>query len=235
MTAIAAPRFLQSTVGKKVVMAVTGIILFGFTIVHMLGNLQIYLGPAKFNAYAHFLKSVPSLLWGTRAILFISVVLHIVTAMQLTALAGAARPKAYSFRRWRSASYASRTMMLSGPLLALFIVYHLLHFTTGQAHPHFIKQDAYWNFVTGFKVAWTAAAYVVCMLALGLHLAHGVYSASQSLGLRTARTAPVFKLVAYALTLVLVAANISMPIAVQAGVIKLHVPTDVPPVVVGVR
>jgi len=230
MTAIAAPRFLRSTVGKKVLMAITGVILFGFTIAHMLGNLQVYMGEAQFNAYSHFLQSKKGLLWGLRSVLLLTVLVHIVVAIQLSALSAAARPVKYRHRRWRDASFASRTMMLSGPLIALFIVYHLLHFTTGQAHPIFIKGNAYWNFVSGFKVAWTAAVYVVAMGALGLHLAHGAYSTTQSIGWRTQRTAKVFSLLATGLVVLVIVGNISMPIAVQAGLIKL--PADVTGLVV---
>src|SRR5690349_15267879 len=155
MTAIAAPRFLSSTIGKKVIMAVSGVIFFGFTIGHMLGNLQSYQGADKFNAYAHFLHTSPKLLWGTRALLILSLIAHVVTATQLKAAAMAARPVGYQGgRSWRKASLPSRTMMLTGILILLFVVYHLLHFTTGHLHPthaHFNKADAYGNFVIGFK------------------------------------------------------------------------------------
>src|SRR5687768_937416 len=130
-TIVANPRFIASTIGRKVLMAVTGVILFGFTIGHMLGNLQVYQGPEKLNAYAAFLKATPAILWGTRSILLVSVLLHIWAAVSLSLQNHRARPVAYAGRSWREASYASRTMMWSGPLLALFIVYHLLHFTTG--------------------------------------------------------------------------------------------------------
>src|SRR5262245_14940884 len=169
-TSIAVPRFVTSTIGQKVVMAVTGVILFGFTIGHMLGNLQVYQGPEKLNAYAAFLKATPALLWGTRSVLLVSVILHIWAAVSLSQKNHQARPVAYAGRRWREGSYAARTMMWSGPILGLFIVYHLLHFTTGQAHPHFDEHDVYANFVIGFQDPRASAVYIVAMVALGFHL-----------------------------------------------------------------
>lgn len=214
------PRFLASTIGKKVVMAVTGAVLFGFSIGHMLGNVQAYMGRAQFNAYAEALKANPALLWAIRSVLLLSVILHVIVAVQLTLINRAARPTAYAGRSWRSASYAARTMMLSGPLLAWFIVYHLLHFTTGQAHPKFDAHDPYGNFVIGFQHLPTAIFYVVAMLALGTHLIHGSNSLFQSLGLRNPRWAPPIRKATAAATALVVLVNISFPLAVLAGVIK---------------
>lgn len=218
--AAAANRFVRSLVGLKVVMAVSGAILFGFTIGHMIGNLQVYLGPEKLNAYAAFLHNTPTLLWGTRTLLLISVVAHIATAAKLTRLRGEARPVKYAFRSWRTASYASRTMFWSGIILLLFIVYHLLHFTTGHAHPDFQQGDVYRNFVTGFKVVPVSLFYVAAMVALGLHLSHGAWSLFQSLGATSPRYDKKLRLTMNAVVAVLVAANISFPIAVLAGVIE---------------
>ena len=220
-TSVATPRFVSSTIGRKVVMAVTGIVLFGFTIGHMLGNLQVYQGPEKLNAYAAFLRATPALLWGARAILLISVIFHIWAAISLSRQNDRARPVAYRARRWREGSYASRTMMWSGPILGLFIVYHLLHFTTGTAHPDFNHEDVYRNFVLGFQQVPASAVYIVAMIALGLHLWHGAFSFFQSLGVRNPAWVRGMRLFATATTLLVTLGNLSFPIAVLTGVIGL--------------
>jgi succinate dehydrogenase / fumarate reductase cytochrome b subunit len=214
--------FLASTIGRKVVMAVTGVVLFGFTIGHMLGNLQVYQGPEKLNAYAAFLKATPALLWGTRAILLVSVLLHIWAAISLARQNDRARPVPYAARRWREGSYASRTMMWSGPLLGLFIVYHLLHFTTGTAHPQFDEHDVYGNFILGFQQVPASIVYIVAMVALGFHLWHGAFSFFQSLGLRNPAWVRGLRTFATVTTLIVTLANLSFPIAVLAGVLTLE-------------
>jgi len=148
-------RFYQAPVGKKVVVAVTGVILFGFVIAHLLGNLQVFLGPEKMNAYARFLHENVELLWGARIVLLISVLLHIVATAQLAVLKSKARPIGYVRKVNAASSYASRTMIWSGPIILAFVVYHLLHFTFGTVHPNFQETNgiplAYQNLVTGFQ------------------------------------------------------------------------------------
>lgn len=212
--------FLSSTIGKKVIMAVTGFILFGFVIGHMIGNLQIYQGPEKINAYAHTLKSLPPLLWGTRITLLLSVILHITAAIQLTLLKQKARPVAYVRKQNIASSYASRTMMWSGPILAAFIVYHLLHFTTGQAHPQFSETDVYRNVIIGFQNVPASIAYIIAMLMLGTHLFHGVWSAFQSLGINHPKYTPWFKRLALVAAVALMAGNISIPVSVMLGILQ---------------
>src|SRR5687767_6362541 len=129
--------FLLSTLGRKVVMAVTGVILFGFVVGHMAGNLLLYAGPEALNAYAVKLRAVPAALWAARGVLLVAVLLHIWAAVSLTNSNKQARPRSYGRRDDRAATYASRTMVWSGPILALFVVYHLMHFTFGNAHPSF--------------------------------------------------------------------------------------------------
>jgi succinate dehydrogenase / fumarate reductase cytochrome b subunit len=220
MTAITAPRFLRSTIGLKVVMAVTGIILFGFAIGHMLGNLQAYQGAAKFNAYAKFLKGTPALLWTVRSVMIVMVLLHMYAFARLAAIARRARPVGYARRSWRTASLASRTMMLTGPVILLFVIYHLLHFTTGQAHPQFDHHDPYRNFVVGFQQVPVSIAYIAAMLGLSLHLFHGAWSFFQSLGINNPSWNRGLRAFAVVATLVIVLVNISFPVAVMAGVIK---------------
>ena len=203
-------------------MALTGIILVGFVIMHMVGNLQVFLGPDALNAYGEFLRHVlhGAGLWIARSILLVSVVLHIWAAISLTRESKAAKPEGYKVQKWRESTYASRTMMFSGPILFLFIIYHLLHFTIGTVHPDFIAGDVYHNFTVGFRVGYVTAFYVVAMLALGLHMNHGIWSMLQTLGLSHPRWNIYRKMVSYGITTVVVAGNIVMPVAVFAGWIK---------------
>lgn len=213
-------RFWDSTIGKKATMAVTGVILFGFVIGHMAGNLQVYLGQEKLDAYAAFLQHTPALLWGARITLLVSVFLHVSAAISLAALKRKARPQAYVKQQSIASSYASRTMYWSGPLLFLFIVYHLLHFTTGQAHPNFHEGQVYRNLVTGFQNVPASLVYIVAMLMLGTHLYHGVWSMFQSLGINHPRYTPWFKRLAAVASALLVGGNVSIPVAVMTGLIK---------------
>jgi succinate dehydrogenase / fumarate reductase, cytochrome b subunit len=215
-------RFLASANGKKVVMAVTGVILFAFVIGHMVGNLQIYEGPAKINAYGHFLKSIPELLWIVRGTLLLSVCLHIWASIGLALRNNAARPDGYATKKNVASSYASRTMYWSGPILFCFIVYHLLHFTVGVVHPgsDFVEGDIYHNMVVSFQVWYVSAWYILSMILLGLHVGHGASSFLQSLGFNHPRHTPVIKKAAAAIAVVLVAGFISIPISVLAGLVK---------------
>jgi succinate dehydrogenase / fumarate reductase cytochrome b subunit len=213
-------RFYESTIGKKAVMAVTGLLLFGFLIAHMLGNLQIFLGPALMNHYAENLHGNLGLLWTARAVLFISVALHIWASISLTMLKREARPVAYIKHKPIQSSWASRTMMLSGPIVAAFIVFHLLHLTTGTIHPQFVPLHAYENLVTGFLVVPFALAYIVVMVFIGFHLSHGIWSMFQSLGLSHPRYTPMIKTFAAIFSWVLIAGFISVPLAVLTGLVR---------------
>jgi succinate dehydrogenase / fumarate reductase cytochrome b subunit len=216
------PSFFASTIGKKVVMAVTGIILVGFVVAHMIGNLQAYLGPEAMNAYAAWLRHLGhgAALWIARAVLLASVLLHIWAATALAVENRRARPIGYRAVRHERSTYASRTMVWSGPILILFIVYHLLHLTFGTVHPSFVPGDAYHNFVEGFRVLPVSLFYVAAMLALGYHLYHGVWSMLQTLGLSHPRYNFLRHGLAGLLTAVVVVVNISFPLAVLAGVIR---------------
>ena len=221
-----ASQFYQAPIGKKVVMAITGVVLFGFVVGHMLGNLQVFLGPEKLNAYGAALHNTPALLWGTRIILLVAVALHIVASIQLAALKKSARPVDYVKRKAIESSYASRTMMWSGPIIAAFVIYHLMHFTFGTAHPDFriqsdgISPDAYHNVIAGFRSIPVSLAYIVSMALLGMHLYHGLWSMFQSLGAGHPRYTPSLKRFAALATAVIVAGNISIPVAVLLGVIS---------------
>ncbi|MBI3932705.1 MAG: succinate dehydrogenase cytochrome b subunit [Acidobacteria bacterium] len=212
--------FFRSSIGKKVVMAVTGLALFGFVVAHMLGNLQVYFGPTKLDEYGAALRRVPALLWSARLGLLAAAALHVWAAWSLTLANRAARPVGYRQRQDHAATYASRTMRWSGVILLLFIVYHLLHFTTGQAHPQFVEGAVNHNFVTGFRVPWVSAFYVLAMLCLGLHMYHGVWSMMQTVGLSHPRYNHLRVAFATFIAALVVAGNISFPVAVLAGLVR---------------
>lgn len=214
--------FWDSTNGKKVVMAVTGSILFLFVIGHLAGNLQIYEGREKYNSYAHFLHTIGEVLWMVRAVLIASVVLHITATVQLALRKKRARPVGYSRKQAIASSYASRTMYWSGPILLAFVIFHLLQFTAGYIHPEsqFIEGDVYHNVVAGFSVWWVSAWYIFSMILLGLHLRHGIWSMFQSVGFNHPRHTPILKSAALVIAIVIVLGYISIPISVLLGIVK---------------
>ena len=201
-------------------MAVTGLILFLFVIGHLIGNLQIYEGPDKLNAYARFLRSMPALLWAVRISLLVAVVLHITAAVQLALCKFDARPINYIKKKATQSSYASRTMYWSGPIILAFVIYHLLDFTFGVVNPHFQEGNVYANVVASFKLIQVSAFYIVAMLLLGTHLYHGLWSMFQSLGFSHPRYTPVLKRGAAAVAILIAAGNISIPVSVLAGLVR---------------
>ncbi len=215
-------RFWESTNGKKVIMGLTGFILFAFVVGHMLGNMQIYAGADKFNAYGHFLHGVPELLWMVRIGLLAAVGLHIWASIGLAGRKLKARPIGYATRKNTVSTYASRTMYWSGPILLAFIVYHILHLTTGTIHPGSTYQegDVFQNTVSGFQVWYVAAWYIFAQILLGLHLRHGVWSMFQSLGMNHPRHTPIMQKFAIVFAVVVTAGFISIPVSVLAGFIK---------------
>lgn len=213
--------FYQSVIGKKVIMAVTGFILSGFVLGHMIGNFQVFAGPEKLNAYAEFLHSLGGLLWVARLVLLASVGLHIAMAVQLTMLKLEARPEPYVKKTSLVSTYAARTMIWSGPIVAAFIIYHLLHFTTGQAHPDFKPGDVYANVIIGFRNPAVSLFYMVANILLAFHLYHGVWSMFQSLGVAHPRYTPILKRVAQAYGIVIGLGNVAMPMAVLTGILTL--------------
>jgi succinate dehydrogenase / fumarate reductase cytochrome b subunit len=212
--------FYQSVIGKKIIMALTGFILSGFVMGHMIGNLQLFAGPEKLNHYAELLQGLGGALWIIRGVLLLSVGLHIAMAIQLTLLKWEARPNAYVKKASIASTYASRTMIWSGPIVGAFLIYHLLHFTTGQAHPEFIKGDVYRNVVTGFQNPAVALFYMIANILLAIHLYHGVWSMFQSLGVAHPRYTPILRNVAMVYGYIIGIGNVSMPLAVLAGLVK---------------
>jgi succinate dehydrogenase / fumarate reductase cytochrome b subunit len=212
----------DSSIGKKVVMAVTGLILFGFVIGHMIGNLQVFLGAKALNDYSLFLRDFlhGAGLWIARAVLLVSVVLHIWAAYSLTVMNRAARLVGYREWKARESTYASRTMRWSGVLLLAFIIYHLLHFTTGTLHPDFVPGDVYHNVIVGLRQAPAAIFYIISMVALGFHLYHGSWSMLQTLGLNHPRWNKLRFAVSVALAAAVVVGNLSFPATILAGILS---------------
>ena len=212
---------LAATVGKKLVMAVTGVVLFGFVIVHMVGNLQVYLGAEAINEYGHFLHTFfhGAGIWIFRAVLLAAVLLHIWAMTSLTFTNRRAREVGY--RRWtaRESSYASRTMRASGVFILVFIVFHLLHLTTGTVHPDFVPGDVYHNLISGFQVVPVAIFYLLATLMLALHLFHGAWSMLQTLGLNHPRYNRLRNVISVGLAVLVVIGNLSFPLAVLTGLL----------------
>ena len=217
-----APGFWDSTTGKKIVMAVTGALMFGFVIVHMLGNLQVFEGPEKLNAYGAFLHSIGELLWPARIVLLIAIALHIIATVQLALRNKRARPIGYSRKQAIASSYASRTMYWSGPIVLAFIIFHLLHLTAGYIHPGaaYIEGDVYHNVVAGFQVWWVSVWYIFAICLLGLHLRHGLWSMFQSVGIRQPQHTAILKKAAMVIAVLIVLGYISIPISVLLGLVK---------------
>jgi succinate dehydrogenase / fumarate reductase, cytochrome b subunit len=217
----------STMVGKKVVMALTGLVLVGFVSAHMLGNLKIFLGEEAINTYAVFLRTMgeplfPSgmLLWVARLILLTCVALHITAGVQLTRMNWAARPQGYDTKRSRATTYAARTMRWSGVILALFIVFHLLHLTGGVVgfQPGaFVHLSVYHNVVAAFSVWYVALFYSLALACLCLHLDHGIWSMFQTLGWNNARTTTGLRALSRVVALIVFAGFLSVPVAVMAG------------------
>lgn len=217
-----------TSVGKKSIMAVSGLVLFGFVLVHMIGNMKLFLGPESLNHYAHWLREVgyPVLphggaLWIFRIGLLFAVLLHIGSATELTMRNRRARPHNYKRRDNVQSDYAARTMRWGGVILLLFVIYHLAHFTGGAAwaHSNFIGGDPYHNVVTGFQVLWVSLFYIVAQIALGFHLYHGLWSMFQTLGFDEQSKNSWRRQFAIVFAVIVSLGNISFPVAVLAGIV----------------
>lgn len=213
--------FYGSTVGKKVLMAVTGIILFAYVVAHMLGNLQIYIGEEQINRYAELLHSNEALLWTARLVLLFCVGVHIVAAVQLWLRNRSSRPVRYKVFRPPEVDYAARTMVWSGPIIAAFVVYHILHFTTGSVHPDYQHVKPFHNVIVGFSQPAAAIFYIVANILLAVHLYHGVWSFFQTMGWDHPRYGSSRRWFAIAAAVIIAAANVSIPLAVLTGVLHL--------------
>ena len=214
--------FYQTTLGKKVVMAISGVVLIGFVIGHMAGNLQIFLGQEKLDAYAEFLHSMPALLWGTRVVLLVSVFAHFMSAFSLWKQNKAARPQGYARQVNQATTYAARTMRWGGVIVLLFIIYHLLHLTIGVpvAGEPITHGKVFNNVVTGFSNPAVAGFYIIAQICLGLHLYHGTWSLMQTLGLNHDKYNQLRRKIATSVSLLITVGNISIPVAVLAGLLS---------------
>jgi succinate dehydrogenase / fumarate reductase cytochrome b subunit len=223
-----AVRFYDAPIGKKAVMAITGVILVGYVVAHLLGNLQIYSSnPAQINAYAAFLHNPSNALalWTARGILLLAVILHIIASVQLFAQNRAARPVAYYKKDDVPSSYAARTMIWSGPIVAAFVIFHVLHLTVGAVLPtrdvnnNPITPDVRYNVISGFQNYAVSGFYIFAMILLCMHLYHGVWSMFQSLGISHPRYTGKLKKFAAILAILIAIGNCSIPIAVMTGLL----------------
>jgi succinate dehydrogenase / fumarate reductase, cytochrome b subunit len=220
--ASALARLWRSSLGKKYVMAITGFGLWIYVIVHMLGNLQIFLGPEKINAYAALLKGAPALLWSARIGLLFIATLHVVAATQLVLANRRARAIRYEFKKVVASTFANRTMWISGLIIFAFILFHLAHFTFGWVNPQFLRledaegrHDVYRMMVAGFSNPAVSIFYIISMGLLLSHLSHGVSSLFQSLGLRSKKTFGFFDRLAKISALALFIGNSLIPLAIM--------------------
>ena len=220
--------FCHSSVGRKIIVAVTGVILIVFVIGHLLGNLQIFFGPEWINSYSQHLRDLGPLLWLIRIVLLITVILHIYFTILLAIENRRARPEPYRDRNYAKASWASRHMAVSGLVVLAFIIYHLLHFTARKFNPQFPllkldplnRYDVYSMMVYGFQNVYVSIFYIVGLFLLTLHLTHGSSSLFQSLGLNNQRLTPKLAISGRIFAWLLFIGYVSIPVAILLGLIK---------------
>jgi succinate dehydrogenase / fumarate reductase cytochrome b subunit len=228
-------RVWRSSLGKKYLMALTGLALFGFVVGHLVGNLQVFGNPELINSYAHFLKSKPGLLWGARLGLLATVAVHVGAALALSAANKAARPVAYAGGSAYGSSWRSRYMLVSGLVIMAFVVYHLLHYTVQLSPVNGVKggldfhslttrladgtqvQDVYAMMIHGFQVGWVSLFYLIAQALLFIHLGHGLSSMFQSLGLRNHVWGPRITAFAQVASFAVFLGYASIPVAVLTG------------------
>lgn len=220
--------FLRSSVGLKTVMALSGVVLFGFIVIHLLGNLQVFVGQEAMNSYAKLLKSMPAVLWTARIALLGVILAHILSAVQLKRLNMAARPEPYVYQNTVQATLSSRTMFASGTIVLLYILYHLAHFTLGYTHPEYFhrtdalgRHDVYTMVVLSFSHLSVSAIYVIAMGLLCFHLSHGIASFFQTLGFNNPRIQPVLRQSSVALAAAIFVGYVSIPVAILLGFVTL--------------
>lgn len=229
--------YLNSTIGSKVLVAITGLLLVGFVVFHMIGNLKVLFGRDEVNAYAHFLKhGLGPLLWIARGGLLLIFVAHLALAIRLQMRSAAARPIGYVYQRSAQATPQSRTMLMTGVVVGLFVLFHLAHFTFGWVHSadigggrqsaylHLLddqgRHDVYSMVVAGFQTPWLSILYIVAQLVLFSHLSHGIQSTIQSLGLKASRFAPVWSGLGYATAAGVLIGNLVIVLAVWIGFVQ---------------
>ncbi len=210
-------------------MAVTGLVWVGYLVLHVAGNLQAFVGQEKINAYSALLHGpAAELLWLVRALLLVTLVLHVIMAFQLTRAASAARPAGYKRREPQVSTWASRSMRWGGVLILIFVIFHVLHFTTRDVDPAGMavatdaagRYDIYGNVVGSFRIWWVTAIYLVAVAVVGLHLWHGVWSFGRSLGVARPSDHPLRRRVAPVVAIAIWLGFSLVPLAVMAGVIR---------------
>jgi len=222
-------RLFHSSLGRKFIMAMSGFILFLFVLGHLVGNLQVFLGREAINRYGHFLQSNPELLWPARLFLLLMLALHIWAAATLTIQNRAARPMAYAHYQPVGSSYASRTMLMSGLIVFVFVVYHILHFTvqvsylnfTGRSFVDFTDpakhHDIFKMMVVGFSNIWVSGFYILGMALLCLHLSHGASSMFQSMGWKNRTCGPLLDKLSRVVAVIVFIGYSAVPLAILAG------------------
>ena len=222
-------QLFRSSVGRKTVMALSGLILFGFVVAHLLGNLLIFVGPEALNAYAVKLRTLGPMLWIVRLVLLASVLLHIETSVRLTIENRKARPQPYAVYRSGETTFAARTMMVSGVLLLAYLIYHLLHFTFRLVHPECSNttdalghHDVYQMAVLSFQQWPIVLAYLVGVWAVCVHLSHGIGSSPQTLGLNNEHTLSLFRWLGRLMAGAIFVGYASIPLSVLLGVVRLR-------------
>jgi succinate dehydrogenase / fumarate reductase cytochrome b subunit len=223
-TSTAAPIARVGSVPLKFAVGASSLFLIAFVVGHLAGNLLVFRGPEALNAYAKWLREHAGLLWGSRIVLLIAVMVHIGSSLRLAARNRAARPVRYAAVQATASTWASRTMVLTGPMIAAYVAYHLLHLTFGAVHPDFRPGDVYRNVVVGFQQPAVSAVYAIAMVFLGFHLAHGVWSVFQTFGLSNDRWEPRLRRLAIAFAAAITVGYLSIPGAVLAGWISTPAP-----------
>ena len=218
----------QSSVGRKIIMAVTGIVLVAFVCVHLLGNTSIFVGADAINAYAQKLHSLGPLVWVFRLVMLAAFVIHIFFGIQLTIENKAATPEANVQVKRQKTGFAAETMVISGLVLLAFVIYHLLHFTVRVTNPEIYVPmgeqgmvDVYYMVVMGFQAVLPVLVYVVAMGFLFLHVSHGFQSFFQTLGLSNDKSLPITMDLSKVIAVVLLLGYISIPVLIVAGLVKI--------------
>lgn len=212
-------RFYEAAAGKKTVMALTGVAIWGFVIAHLAGNLQVFLGPTKLDEYGQALRSMPGILWVLRLGLLGMFMLHITSALQLWALKKRARPTPYTKKTPTTSTWASRVMYFSGPVLLVFVVYHLLDLTFGVVNPGYVEGAVNANLVRSFSNPFVAVFYIASMAMLWAHLHHGLWSLFQTVGLNHPKYDGTLRLAAKGIAILLAGGNIAIVVSVLLGII----------------
>ncbi len=217
MQSAIAPRITtltHSTIGQKAIVALTGMILWGYTIVHTIGNLQLFAGPEIMNGYAEQIHAMPAVLWGVRVLLLVCLTLHVWMIVRLASRNSEARPIAYKKRRNLKTNPAAIYMLVSGVVLFGFIIFHLMHLTIGNTNLPFDRENVYNNLVLGFRNPWVAGGYLICQLMLAGHLFHGARSLFQSIGVSHPKYDKLKNSAAMLLVAVVIGGNLLIPAAI---------------------